>query len=358
MKALARWICIGVVLTLGDRPVEAAAASLEAAPARLISSAGLAAPLAGAVDLRIGSEETVYLASPREGVFRSAFEGGELGAAARVIAPGRGADQVWLTSRLARSERYAAIAADLFRAVVLGADYSGSARAIDLEAFEDLDLHGAQLAFTGLARGDRGASMSPDGAVAWVANLADSKLEPRAVAWAFSGAGASAFSNCMAFSISAIRFLADGRLLFVPGAEPGAFLLDPEQGYRTVASWDTRALGIGPDCAISDEKAQLLARDPLVRWDWLNRFETVEEILPLAAGPVLVTRRVTSRGTEFRAVRLLAGGATESEPLPVSSSSRFAHLRGDVRGGEALLVTYEVEVRGSTGAALHRLSWR
>jgi len=351
MSRLARFaVALTLAVWLVPTRVESSTIRFEAGETRKLSG-----PLAGAGDLRYGAGPWLYLAAPHEGVFKIEAARGDIGPPIKLLGARNGAGELWLTSRIGRSERATAVAAAAFQGFGLGAEFTGEPVRFGLEGIEDLDLQGSRVAVTGLMRSETEGAFAPDGAVAWVLDLAAAAKELRPVAWAFTGPGASAFNRCLFFEISAIRFLPDGTLMFVPGAEPGAFLLDPSSGFKTTASWDLAGLQIGADCTFGDADHIRFARDPTARWAWLNRFETVEEVLPLRPGPVLVTRRASSSGTDFRAVHLLPEGKVRIESLPIRSTSPLAHVRGDVRGDEVALVVYEVDIQGLANAELRFL---
>jgi hypothetical protein len=203
--------------------------------------------------------------------------------------------------------------------------------------FEDIDLHGDRLAILGLMRSDTG--MSPDGAVAWVGSIGPRDVDLQPVHYSAAGKGARPFDACSGFAAGKVRFLDDGRLLVVPGAEPGIFLYSTEG--KLERTWDTVSLGLDLRCDFDDDTLLHFNSDVPARLEYIARFLTVDEALPTSPDPSLLLRRVDADETRWHMVLLHEDGSTTRIDVPVTASSRKAHLWGDVRGDRILLVLRE-----------------
>lgn len=210
----------------------------------------------------------------------------------------------------------------------------GSPDRAPISFFEDVDLWENRLAVVGLMRSARG--MSPDGAVAWVGEVGSSEVDLRPLAYSQAGQGARPFMACGGHMLGKIRFLRDGRVVLVPGAEAGVFLYSREGMLER--TWDTAPLGLEPMCDFDDDTLVALAGSARNRLDHLNRFVTVDEILPISSTPGLLLRRVGPAGTVWDLVLLKADGKTERVRVPITSPSPKARLRGDVRDDRFVLI--------------------
>jgi hypothetical protein len=197
----------------------------------------------------------------------------------------------------------------------------------------DLSADG-RLAVFGFQR-DEKVGMAPDGAIVFAARAGSDDLFP--IVYAKSGPGAPELETCGMVEHGVVRFLPDGRLLVVPGAEAGATLLSPD--YVPVARWGADLLPAAPVCPTEVQRRGLDTDEP-ARWRFVNRFELVDEVFPTAAGPLLALRTSAAAGTRWRGLLLLADGGHRNVALPFRSDSPNAHLRGDVLGNRLLALTF------------------
>ena len=201
--------------------------------------------------------------------------------------------------------------------------------------FEDIDLRGNELVVLGLMRAPHG--MGPDGAVAWRTVLDDTKPTLHPVLYSLAGAGARPFQACGLFGIGHVRFFPDGRLLIVPGAEPGVFVLSSDN--RPVKTWDTGALGVDVRCDFPDEKMYLFAGNEVERWNYLKQFSFVDAALPTDFGVLLFVKAAASNGTSrWTAILERDGEPPLSFALPWESKSPYDRLSADIQGDKLILL--------------------
>ena len=257
----------------------------------------------------------------------------------QVTAAGHGEDEIRLTYHIAASADYVAVSAGLFE---LGWKALGGEPGLDGKAFsesiEDLDVAGTRLAFLGLRRAEN-REMAPGGGIAWLGSLDLELADLEPVLFSTAGPGARPMDSCGLFEIGAVRFLPDGTLVVVPGAEPGVFLYD--RGGKLIHTWETEPLGLDLRCDFDDAQRDLMSANYLAQWLWLNQFRTVEDVLPLPHGPGLVIRTATDAGTRWDLTILRRNRPAVTTALPITSPSTTAHLRGDVRGDRLVFLLYD-----------------
>ncbi|MEO8504576.1 MAG: hypothetical protein ABI609_11810 [Acidobacteriota bacterium] len=279
------------------------------------------------------------------GVARVSYEDRKLGTVQKLMSEG-GSDGVLLAEHLGLSFDFIAVASPINQLIWQSRKEPAMAGQLGewgdhehapISFFEDIDLRGDRLAILGLMRAAHG--MSPDGAIAWIGRLGSRAVPLRPIAFSAAGKGAAPVNSCAATSVGKIRFLSDGRLLVLPGAEPGIFVYSLEG--KLLQTFDTAALGLDLHCDFDEATRMRFGSDVRARLDYLNRFTTVEEVLPLDRGPALILRSAGSWGTRWRVVLLGEGGANHEIPLPITSSSPNSHLRGDVLGSRIVLLQSE-----------------
>ena len=179
--------------------------------------------------------------------------------------------------------------------------------------------------------------MGPDGAVAWRTVLDGPKPTLHPVLYSLAGAGARPFQACGLFGIGHVRFFPDGRLLIVPGAEPGVFVLSSDN--RPVKSWDTGALGVDVRCDFPDEKMYLFAANEVERYNYLKQFSFVDAALPTDFGVLLFVKAAASNGTSrWTAILERDGEPSLSFALPWESKSPYDRLSADIQGDKLILL--------------------
>lgn len=323
----------------------AAPAPPPAATLRLVSDRVLPKGLDKAEDVRWASDRTVFLALVKDGTVEASVEPG--GPAPREMIPGKNTLGGWfLSARLGCSSHYLVVGAPLWGLTWRTLDQPLRKESV-FEGIEDLDVSGNRLLVLG-ARRDDNRKFAPDGAIAWIGSLDTDLSDLRAVLFDSSGPGARNMASCFLFEMGAVRFLAGGSFIVVPGVQPGAHLYDSRA--KLVRTWDTAGLGLDSDCAtISREQMFKLAADFDARVAWLNRRRTLDEILPLPQGPGLVIRNVADGRPRWQLKVLRESGEITTYEIPLASESGRSHLRGDVRGGRIVLLLYSLEEDMRTG---------
>lgn len=311
----------------------------------------LPTPLHRARDIRWETPETVILANATEGVFRLPIAPET--PAERLLPGGKTRDSVWLALRLALDDDHLLIASPVYELVWQARGEGVLKRDVLLEHIFDIDLHDGRLLLLGTRR-DEGGQRSPEGALAWLTPFHDSPGALRPIAFSSHGPGPQAMDACGSFNLGHVRFFDDGRAVVAPGAEPTVLLFDPTGGLAH--TWDLTALGLDIPChGLSQERKERLAADPDARWAWLDQYETLDEVLALPAGAVLITRRITERGTRWRAILLVPGAPNRNLDLPFDSPSRRTHLRADFDGSRLAFLFFEEERPERALAATPRL---
>jgi hypothetical protein len=216
----------------------------------------------------------------------------------------------------------------------------------------DIDARGDSVAVLGADSGNV-QGLARDGTIAWVGSLSKSMNDMRPLMKGRSKPGGKDMARCSILETGAIRFMPDGSLIVVPGVEPGVFRYDA--AGKLVQTWDSDPLGIIDDCWIPDRDLELVARDFGRRIDWLATKVTVDDILPLPGGPGLLLRRVEKGVTKWDLVRLPYQGRMERVALPVTMPHPRAHVRGDVRGNQVVLLAFEDPLPGQKPLAPPRL---
>lgn len=298
------------------------------------------------MDVRWAGDHSVYLAVGQAGTFevplglKPPFKTAVVGATDPA--------GFWLASRVAVSSDYLVVSA-LLRSLTWQKRSGGKRHEASVEAIPDIDVYHDRLLVLG-ARFDDKRRLAPDGAIAWLGSLDQELRDWKPVLFSASGPGAQPMNACSTLELGAVRFLADGSFLVVPGVEPGAFLYD-SQG-KLLRTWDTVALGLdAEDCPKMTYEQQVQLANPDVRFPWLNRRRTLDDILPLPQGPGLVVRSVAQGRTHWILKVLKKDGGVETFDLPVPSATALSHLRGDRRGRRLVLLVSEYGKTGPSAPA-------
>lgn len=294
--------------------------------------------LGRASDVRWQAAGGLLFADPGAGVVALDLASGRT----RVVVPqGAGVLQAYRPMRIAADRPRIAFGFALFEAGVASEEPGTEVRKHAFEVVEDLDLFQGQLAVLGLRR-DEDRAFAPDGAYLWRVDSALTREAAVPLLFARGGAGAPAFNNCLALEVGSIRFLAGGELIVIPGAESGAFLLDPSGKVARV--WDGAELGLSVPCeSISPLDGELLSANKVPRATWLNAFDSLDEILPVPGGALALVRTAGRSGTTWRGVHYRRDtGEASPVTIPHTSASRFAHLRGDVLDSTLVLLEFEL----------------
>jgi hypothetical protein len=315
-------------------PVAAGAPS--PAPAlHILSDTVLGEAFRLAKDVRWASDHSVVLALIKSGVVEYNLDGKT---PPKQLIPGASAPGGFRYSdKVAFSSRYVA-AGDWLQSVTWRPLDSAVRKEEAFDCLHNLDVGGSRFAVVGVRRDTQG-KFSPDGVIAWIGSLDKDLTDLKPLLYDAGGPGAPNLGACCAFSLGATRFLADGSLVVVPGVQPGIYRFDT-QG-KLLQTVDTVALGINTDCAgIGKERMAPMARDPSLRMAWINDRRTVDEVLPLPAGPGLLIRSVQQGQVRWTLKVLHSDGSVEVYDVPVQAPNLFAHLKGDFRQGRLVLLLW------------------
>lgn len=334
----------------GARPDPSPAAPLAAQPAgrsetglRIVAQRSLTADERPASDVRWASADSVFLGAGPRGVIKVPIAApGKITTAL----PGGRKEGIWLAAKVAVSAGYVVTGAPAWSlAWVKRSADPDSFRESPFATIVDLDVFGDRLAVLG-ARRDEAGHYTPEGAILWVGSLSHrlSDITPRLFSEPSPQAApgdppARAMVYCASLNLGAVRFLADGSLLVVPGVQPGVLLYDP-QG-KLVRTWPTQELGFQDRCDLDSEQSQSFGRHPLAFLSWVNQRRVLSDILPLPEGPALVVRESHGEETRWELLVLRPNAPARRLPLPFTAPSPYAHLRGDVRGDRAVFLVVD-----------------
>jgi hypothetical protein len=248
----------------------------------------------------------------------------------------RDGEGVWLPSKLALSDRYVAVASELFQISWRGRTDLGGALALRrFEAPIDLDIWQDRMLILGLRRSTKG-ELAPSGAIVWMGSTTDGLVQLKMIHHSVTGAGAVALDHCFPVQVGAVRFLPDGSFLVVPGVEPGVFLYGSDGRLRQ--SWDSDALRIYSRCDLSSEQIVRLSARIEGRIAWLNHRVVVDDVVSVGGEPALLIRRHESGETTWHLKILQQDGGAKVLTLPVTTSVRGARVRADMRDRKLLLL--------------------
>lgn len=246
----------------------------------------------------------------------------------------------FISGRIAAGHKHLVVGSPLggFAWIPIDSRLAGRMSHKGLMTVMDIDARGDIVAVLGADSGDV-QGLARDGVIAWTGSLSKGLADMRPLMKGRAKPGGKDMARCAILETGAIRFMRDGSMVVVPGVEPGVYRYD-DRG-KLIQTWDTGPLGIVDDCAITDTELSLLARDFAHRSEWLASRVTVDDILPLRSGPALLLRRVESGVTKWDLVTLPFQGKMERVALPVTMPTPRAHLRGDVRGDQIVLLVFD-----------------
>lgn len=193
---------------------------------------------------------------------------------------------------------------------------------------EDIDLSGDRLVLLGTPYKTLPYNES---GVAWLGTLGSDLKDWKPFLMAPDGPGgekAPALFNCTTLDLGAVRFLADGTILAVPGFLPGAYQFDA-QG-KPVRTWSQREIGLTTDCrGVSGEEGMEISGKG--RLPWLNQRRVLEDILPFPEGPGLLIRSGRADGKIAWEIRILGAQGIKTYAVPIVGSRPGDRLRADFR---------------------------
>lgn len=311
----------------------------------VLSDRELAPDFEWVYDVRWAGDDRVFVGE-WDGVFEIPLTGSP-DSSRRVVARGMSLDELRFIGDLAVSGDLLAVGGFVYSYGWTRRSHQGLLGQYALEANVDLDLFGDRILILGVKR-DEQRSYSPDGAIGWIGPLLEGSDGLAAVYYSSSGPGVRNFRNCDVMRMSVVRFLADGAFIIVPGFEEGVFLYTPER--RLLRTWTSAEVGFDAGCDLTPEEEERFPGDPAGRIAWANQRRTVDDVLPLPEGPGLIVRSAGRDGTRWQLKTLHPDGSVSSCGIPVTSSSRLAHLKGDLRGDE---VVFLVAIFGHTPQNRH-----
>lgn len=232
---------------------------------------------------------------------------------------------------------------------------TGAARTVGekgLLAVMDIDARADVVAILGADSGNV-QGLARDGTIAWTGSLSKGMSDMRPLMKGRAKPGGKDMARCSILETGAIRFMPDGSLVVVPGVEPGIYRYNVSG--KLIQTWDSGPLGMIDDCSIADSELQMLARDFGHRIDWYASRILVDDVLPLKSGPALLLRRVEKGVTKWDVVTLPYIGKSVRVALPVTMPTARAHVRGDVRGDQVVILAFEDPLPGQKPAAPPRL---
>lgn len=328
-------VAVATVLRKSEEPQPRVAVESAASPFAGIHEVGLPTDLTQVADVRWSAERTLLLAAALRGTFEVQLGDGGSPTKVETVWNGGSDTPLWMHYRLAISGDRLAVASPVFAVGWGGADEPQPGQTVYFESAEDIDLHGDSLAVLGL-RFDDERNYLPS--VAWLLSLSDEDKEPQPLVRSTAPTqGPWPMDSCALFELGAIRYLSDGSLFVLPGVEPGAWLFGPDGQLRR--TWQDRDLGVEARCDFTERQKLLMAQHEEMRWEWVHRSRTVDEVLPLPGGDVGVMIRVPEDdGVRWELLRLQQNGESQLHPTKLMSPTDRAFLRGDVRGNEVVLL--------------------
>ena len=158
-----------------------------------------------------------------------------------------------------------------------GQDGTSSPKAIELVG--DIDRRGRMTAAVGLSRNtDHSRDSHWESHVAW---LIPDGGEPRGLV---PSEGAEDMGWCMAAGLALIRFVANERVLVVPGFELGVLVFGNDG--RLQDSLDLRLLSADRNCELAEPEQRFLLVEPPYLRAWLSRRRVIDEVVADDAGNV------------------------------------------------------------------------
>lgn len=309
------------------------------------------------MDIRWAGDDSVYLARFHTGVKEISLSKAskEIRTSVPAVTTLKGPQEY---RNLAVSPRFLAVAAGPWKLAWRPTARQGSGAVgfyvQPVTSVMDMDVAGNRIVILGDGRAENipGAA---DG-IAFLGRLSAQGFQDyRQILAAAGGAGLSDWHKCSPMKMGAVRFLADGSFVVVPGVQPGAFLFD--RAGRVVHTWSGAETGLSTDCAkMSQEESDIVwARAGIAPiTGWMNRQRLLDEVLPLAEDPGLLIRTAGPDGrTSWELRTLRVNGKATSYTLPFTGGAED-RLSGDVRNGRVVLLksSWRNHYRGSQASEI------
>jgi hypothetical protein len=320
--------------------VSLATSVVAASPAvHVIADTALTGAAANAGDVRWASAGSVYLTTMAAGVLEIDLHAKEPAKTVFPVTHGSCSTCV----QLGTSSRYMVTAFPAFMMAWKRMTES-SIHNVPFDVISALDVRDDRLVFIGSRREE--GQWAPDGAIAWSGTLSKDLVDLHPVLFSALGANAHILGECGFSELSAVRYLRDGSYVLVPGVEPGVFLYGADG--KLLYTWQTDRLGFLDRCDVSGPNRLLYARDPEARYQWLNHYKTVDDIVPLPEGPALLLREVQGGSTKWSLLILRRNAPPSRIDIPIRAPSDVAFAKADIRGNRIafLIRTYGEWRRG------------
>jgi hypothetical protein len=290
-----------------------------------------------AMDVRWASDKSVFLADLAGGVVETDLTRVEISTqllpSKRQMKPQPGTTKsLFLPEFIGASRDYIAVASALWQ-IAWKPRNGGEFRAETFANALDIDVWKDSAILFGV-RGDSTGHWGNVGATLWLLSFKADQVYFKPI----TASPSEAMHKCAFEGIGAVRFFPDGRFIYVPGVEPGMELYDSTG--RLIRRWSTEPLGVDDHCRVTEAQSDALARIA-VRSEWLNHRQVVDEVLPIVEGPLVIVRQPTPKGTSWHAFLVPFEGEPERVAIPITSPSKFAHLRADLKGDRIIFLVWE-----------------
>lgn len=347
------FVCCLAVLTLYTGSVALAGGTEDDPCFVLEEDAALDDALKWSRDIEWAPDGRLIVASSGDGVFALDRAGSH--PPQKILGRGSDDNSVWLPFLVAASRDHLVVSSPVFSIAWKRLDGGRLSGQVAFDAPTGLDLNGDRVAVLGFRKGERGRP-APDGAIAWVGHLSAGLDDLTPVLYSADGPGALRMLRGALLRNGQLRFLDDGSLVIVPGVEPGVYQFDAKGSL--VHTWQSNQVGVDPVPQLTEEQFRRLNVEEEERWRWVNRGRTVDEILPLAAGPALVIRERTNDTTRWDLVLLRHDAEPVRCRLPFTSPSDLTRLSADVHGKDVAVLLWgngKSALRGAEPAHQPRL---
>lgn len=321
-------------------------ASAEVPRLRVISTTRLKEPIAMALDIRWASDQEVFLAAGRGGVYRYDLASRR---SERVVAGEGSPGGFFFSKRLAASGTFLVTGA-MFAGFSSMANAKGATLSpmVPFDVIVDLDVYDDTVAILGARRDEQGR-WAPEGAIVWIGSLRKKLSDLRPLHYSEAGSGARPLDRCHFFDSGAVRFQRDGSLVVIPGVEPGMFVYD--RFGKLLHASSTNDFGFLDRCALSDDESFALAARSSLRWEWMNKRTILDDIIPLPGPTVgLISRRWTKGTMSWSLTTVRDGKVVSRLTLPVNGRAQ-SFVRADIRGTRIALLIVEYATSTSPDGA-------
>lgn len=289
-----------------------------------------------AFDIRFLTEESVWVTSSKEGIHSIELDNLSV---SDVAYTAEGDIGCYTCSRLGLSEYYLATARGshaLSYRPVLGEDAEGM---LYFATIVDIDVQGSRLLFLGSRWEDK--VWAPGGEIAWTGSLDDKLTDLRPILASVYDPDLKIVGKCGFMETGAVRFLANGDAVIVPGVEDGAYLFDYD--FSLKRTWSLERFGLARLCdELSEDERLHFLREPEPRFQWINSGKIIEDVIELPDGVGLIVRSVHDGVPAWRLFRLpFEGNEVTSVVLPFRGQNDLSFLRADSVGTKVIFLMYD-----------------